>query len=659
MARWLGLWAAVIPAAHAADLDADGCEDSFYAANQACVHPTATVAPGAVIGARAAVGPYVVVAAGAVIAPRAVLAGRDVGVGTLPVGTGTTIGRRTVVGANGSFGSSDFVAADVAIGRELDAGDAAWIGYGAVVGDHVTLDDQSTVGSLVQLGDYSRLGPSASIGRAATVADAPRARDGAVIEGDVGPDVQIGVGAFVGAGARVNRGATLGAGAEVLAGARVGRNVDVGAGARVGVGAVVRSGATVAPCGDIDGGAHVPRGDTWSDGDACPDHEPDPFTVPALTNQARGAVVQSTPLSLTGFEGPMFVEVVGDGTPELRVAGGPWATEGDLAPGQSLDLRVTTSPDYATTRSVTLNAGTTAATWTVGTVPDHDPDAFTVPDATGANPSSSVTSTPVSITGFAAGLPLSVSGDGSPQISVEGGPFAASGTLSPGQSFVIRATSAATYDTPRAITVTAGSATSTWTLRTKIDQLPDTFSFAATSDQNLSALVTSGALTLTGYAGPIAVSVAGSGSPQLSVAGGAWASSGTLNPGQSIQLRATSSASYGTLQTLTLTAGDGSGTWALTTKAQCPSTCSVSGTNRCVCAGTGPAACPAGAEWDCGVYSGWTAGTAQRCIIPSGWSLVSGTIQAYRHGATPGGGTGTCSYTLTGNQSFNFTLQRN
>lgn len=61
------------------------------------------------------------------------------------------------------------------------------------------------------------------------------------------------------------------------------------------------------------------------------------------------------------------------------------------------------------------------------------------------------------------------------------------------------------------------------------------------------------------------VTVSGQGSPQLSVAGGAWTTSTTISQGQAIQLRMTSAASDAITYTATLTTGADSMQWTVTT----------------------------------------------------------------------------------------------
>lgn len=95
------------------------------------------------------------------------------------------------------------------------------------------------------------------------------------------------------------------------------------------------------------------------------------------------------------------------------------------------------------------------------------------------------------------------------------------------------------------------------------DRIPSAFGFTDAVDANLSTVTTSDTVTPTGYDVTTSWTVTGG---EASVAGGAWATSGTINPGQNIQLRATSSASYATAVSATLTIGGISDTWYVTTK---------------------------------------------------------------------------------------------
>jgi hypothetical protein len=95
------------------------------------------------------------------------------------------------------------------------------------------------------------------------------------------------------------------------------------------------------------------------------------------------------------------------------------------------------------------------------------------------------------------------------------------------------------------------------------DRIPSAFGFTDAVDANLSTVTTSDTVTPTGYDVTTSWTVTGG---EASVAGGAWATSGAINPGQNIQLRATSSASYATAVSATLTIGGISDVWYVTTR---------------------------------------------------------------------------------------------
>ena len=79
-----------------------------------------------------------------------------------------------------------------------------------------------------------------------------------------------------------------------------------------------------------------------------------------------------------------------------------------------------------------------------------------------------------------------------------------------------------------------------------MDCTPNAFAFTDVIDQPLSTTITSNLLTITGIDPGCAVSVTGSGSPRVSINGGAWVNSVLINPGDSLQVRQISSGSPST-----------------------------------------------------------------------------------------------------------------
>ncbi len=98
------------------------------------------------------------------------------------------------------------------------------------------------------------------------------------------------------------------------------------------------------------------------------------------------------------------------------------------------------------------------------------------------------------------------------------------------------------------------------------DSMPDAFTFTNLTRVSVNTLVESEVVLTTGFDGPINVAVAGDGNPQLRINGGAWVSSGQINSADTLQIRMTSSSSFLTLSTVSLTIGDYSTSWSVTTK---------------------------------------------------------------------------------------------
>jgi hypothetical protein len=117
------------------------------------------------------------------------------------------------------------------------------------------------------------------------------------------------------------------------------------------------------------------------------------------------------------------------------------------------------------------------------------------------------------------------------------------------------------------------------------DFAPDAFGFTDQTDVAVSTQIESNIVQITGISTGTAISIAGDGSPQYricadgtcSTAPAYTGSAGTIDAGEYVQLRLTSSASNAATLSATLTIGTGSDQWDVTTEAAAPS---------------GPAGCP-------------------------------------------------------------------
>ncbi len=137
------------------------------------------------------------------------------------------------------------------------------------------------------------------------------------------------------------------------------------------VGGAIQVGSPTGPCSTANEGAFryddVAKRMVYCNGsDWFPftyDDTPDPFTFdPSIGN---GGQTESDTLTLSGFDIDINVSLAGVGSPQLRIDTGSWASTGTLSPGQTLTIRANT-PATGVTEDITVQAGNTQSTWTVG-----------------------------------------------------------------------------------------------------------------------------------------------------------------------------------------------------------------------------------------------------------------------------------------------------
>jgi hypothetical protein len=295
------------------------------------------------------------------------------------------------------------------------------------------------------------------------------------------------------------------------------------------------------------------------------------FNFTDVTNAALSTLTTASAITISGIPGgcPGEVTVSGQGSPQISIAGGAWGTSGMINNGETLAVRLTSSGSTATAHVATIEVGSTQDTWSVATVgSDTTPNAFDfTPNVTNAALSTLTTASSVTITGINVGTTVSVSGTGSPQISINGGAWVTSGTITNGQTLAVRLTSSASFNTAHTATVDVGGVTDAWSVTTlAADTTPNAFDFTPNvTNAALSTLTTASSITISGINTTTPVSVSGTGSPQISINGGAWVTSGNITNGQTLAVRLTSSASTNTAHTATVDVGGVTDAWSVTT----------------------------------------------------------------------------------------------
>jgi len=356
---------------------------------------------------------------------------------------------------------------------------------------------------------------------------------------------------------------------------------------------------------------------------------PGAFSFANVPGAAWNVLVESDSVVPSGHTGPLAVSVSGDGSPEISIDGGAWATSGTLLPDQALRVHLASANAASTARAATVVVGSISSTWTVTS--SASPATFTFGTPAAASWNTLTTSGAVTPTGHTGAVPVSVSGAGSPQISINGSStWVTSGTLGVGQTLAVRLTSASAANTGRTATVTAGSTSVNWTVTTTTD--PSSFSFSNVTGVLATTATTSATVTPTGYSAPLTVSVTGAGSPQLSINGSTtWVASGTISQGQTLAVKLTSGV-LGATNTATITMGGFQTTWSVTTASSYGVV--VSGGARQWLDGTYAASCAAymspSAPYS---YSGST-GDGLYTVNPGG----TGAFQAWCDQTLDGGG---------------------
>jgi len=289
-----------------------------------------------------------------------------------------------------------------------------------------------------------------------------------------------------------------------------------------------------------------------------------PFNFNNATGVGVSAVIVSNAITLSGISGAVLASITGPGSPTLSVNNGAWVTTASVAAGDTLKVRAASSANVVTTTSELIVVGGYTTSWSITTT--TNPSAFSFTNVLGSAWNTVVESGAATPTGYTGALPVSVTGEGSPEISIDGGAWVATGTtagIAPGQTLALRLTSAGAAATTRSCTLTMGSFSTSWSVATTPS--PGSFSFANQTGIAWNTTTTAPALTPTGHTGPLVTSVAGEGSPQISVDGGAWGDSGIITPGQTLAVRLTSANAPNATRAATVTVGSYQTTWSVTT----------------------------------------------------------------------------------------------
>ncbi len=301
------------------------------------------------------------------------------------------------------------------------------------------------------------------------------------------------------------------------------------------------------------------------------DTMPDPFSFAPVVNAVAGAVQVSNPIVVSGIEAPAAISLSGDTSGAYRINGGAYTNiPGTVRNGDTVDLRLRAPATAASGTSMSLAIGGISAAFTVATpssAPGTAPDPFVFAAIDGAMPSSLQISNPITISGIAAAVTISVSGDASAQYSVNGGAFtSAKGTAVAGDVIRLRLQASASPSTTISAKFSAGATRASFFVATLTpDTSPDAFVFNSLAGVVRGSIQTSNAVTIGGINTPAAIGIVGG---RYSVNGAPFTSAaGLVSNGATVVVQVAAATDADAQTQATLTVGSLSASFSVSTEA--------------------------------------------------------------------------------------------
>lgn len=317
------------------------------------------------------------------------------------------------------------------------------------------------------------------------------------------------------------------------------------------------------------------------------DNEPDPFVLNLPNYPVEpNAEVLSNIVTVSGFIGKLTFTVSGNETISLIHNGSDTGADNvEVEAGDTVQVRTIAPDTFRTSFTVTATLGPYFATpWNLRTRGgDNEPAPFSIAAKTGVEPGVPVTSDPVTVTDFDDGqfVQVSVVPAGMAEFSRDNGlTWSSAGTAWPEDSLTFRATSNTAFAGTANVTVRVGAMERVWQVVTRPRRVQPVMVFADLTEQLQTSWIQSAPVVLTGYDGPGTLSFAaqGPGNAELRVNGGAWAASGAVTEGDSIELRMISADTDLTERSAVLELEGHSFDWSVTTEVAPPRWVTLAGT---------------------------------------------------------------------------------
>jgi surface protein len=294
------------------------------------------------------------------------------------------------------------------------------------------------------------------------------------------------------------------------------------------------------------------------------DTSPDTFEFSSQTDRALEEVVTSNTITVSGVNSNTAISIEGG---LYNINGGDFtSSESTVSNGDTVQIQLTASSEFDTTTTTTLTIGDVSASFSVTTLSaDTAPEAFAFTSQTDRALEEVVTSNTITVSGVNSNTSISIEGG---LYNINGGDFTSSeSTVINGDTVQIQLTASSEFDTTTTATLTIGDTSTSFSVTTlSEDTTPEALSFTTQEDLETNTTVTSNVIIISGINTTAALSITDG---EYSINGGDFTlADGTINNGDSLQLRMTTSSEFDTSTSTTIILGSESSTFSATTREQ-------------------------------------------------------------------------------------------
>lgn len=194
---------------------------------------------------------------------------------------------------------------------------------------------------------------------------------------------------------------------------------------------------------------------------------PDPFTLFADTGVEPLTVVQTRPIELTGFDGPLLLTIEGGIDVIIVQNDRAFRRRRTLVmPGDVIVLSARSPLDYGAAEEIVLTVGDYSTPWVImNRVQDRMPIAVAFPEAVSPAPGRRVVSQTRPLFGFEGTVEARLTGPGEPLLRINGGDWLPAAPVVPGDHVQLSATAPAAGEQLQ-LMLTVGDLSAPWEVTT-------------------------------------------------------------------------------------------------------------------------------------------------------------------------------------------------